>query len=46
MANKNSSANVPKTTRYRKADSGEYTTKGYAEKHPSTTVKETDKKKK
>lgn len=30
-------------TRYRDAGSGEYVTKEYAEKHPKTTVKETDK---
>ncbi|MFH0865780.1 MAG: multidrug transporter [Bacteroidota bacterium] len=29
--------------RYRKAGDGQYTTKQYAEKHPKTTVKETDK---
>lgn len=34
------------TTRYRDAESGEYVKKEYAEKHPKTTVKETDKKKK
>jgi hypothetical protein len=32
-----------KTEKYRRADSGEYTTKQYAEKHPKTTVKETQK---
>ena len=30
------------TIRYRKADTGQYTTKSYAVKHPKTTVKETD----
>lgn len=30
-------------TSYRRADNGQYTTKKYAEKHPNTTVKETDK---
>ena len=29
-----------KITQYRDAKSGEFTTKNYAEKHPSTTVKE------
>lgn len=29
--------------KYRDADTGEYVTKKYAEKHPKTTVKETDK---
>lgn len=33
------------TTRYRDAESGQYVTKKYAEKHPKTTVKETDRKK-
>jgi len=28
---------------YRRSDTGQYTTKKYAEKHPNTTVKETDK---
>lgn len=32
-----------KITRYRDAESGEYTTKKNAEKNPKTTVKETDK---
>lgn len=31
-------------TRYRSADTGRYITKKEAEKHPKTTVKETDKK--
>jgi hypothetical protein len=38
---------MPKTsktnTNYRRADNGQYTTKDYAIKHPTTTVKETDK---
>jgi hypothetical protein len=35
---------MPKTkTSYRRADTGEYTTKSYAKKHPKTTVKETDR---
>lgn len=34
------------TTHHRDAESGKYVTKKYADKHPSTTVKETDKKKK
>jgi len=33
------------TTRHRDAGTGEYVTKKYADKHPKTTVKETDKKK-
>ena len=36
----------PKTktiTRHRRADTGEYTTEEYANRHPKTTVKETDK---
>jgi len=32
-----------KITRYRDAETGEYTTKKNAEKNPKTTVKETDK---
>jgi len=32
-----------KQLRYRRADTGQYTTRKYAEKHLSTTVKETDK---
>lgn len=34
------------TTKYRDAKDGQYVTKEYAQKHPATTVKETDKKKK
>lgn len=33
-----------KVVRYRDAESGQYVTKKEAEKHPKTTVKETDKK--
>lgn len=36
-------ANVKKVTHYRDADKGTYVTKKYAEKHPKTTVRETDK---
>jgi hypothetical protein len=32
-----------KTTHYRRADTGQYTTEKYAKDHPRTTVKETDK---
>ncbi|HET8885624.1 MAG TPA: hypothetical protein VFM70_04635 [Salinimicrobium sp.] len=32
-----------KITRYRDAETGEYVKKDYAEKHPKTTVKETDR---
>ncbi len=35
-----------KTIRHRDAESGQYVTKKYADKHPKTTVKETDKPKK
>ena len=28
---------------YRRADNGEYTTEKYAKKHPTTTVKETER---
>lgn len=34
------------TTRHRDAKTGEYVTKQYADRHPATTVKETDKSKK
>jgi len=30
-------------TRYRRADTGTYTTERYAKEHPKTTVKEIDK---
>lgn len=33
-----------KNTHYRDAGTGRYVSKDYAEKHPKTTVKETDKK--
>ncbi|EPX9363621.1 hypothetical protein ACK356_16795 [Aeromonas veronii] len=32
--------------KYRDAETGQYVPKKYADKHPSTTVKETDKPKK
>lgn len=35
-----------KIIRHRNAITGHYVTKEYAEKHPTTTVKETDKPKK
>jgi len=34
---------IKKKSRYRRADNGEYTTRKFAEKNPSTTVKESDK---
>jgi hypothetical protein len=34
---------IKKKSRYRRADNGEYTTRKFAERNPSTTVKETDK---
>lgn len=37
------SKQVKTITHYRRADNWHYTTKEYAEKHPRTTVKETDK---
>jgi hypothetical protein len=38
---------TPKTTTdYRSAKSGQFVKEGYAKKHPSTTVKETNKGKK
>lgn len=36
-------AKEKKIERYRDAGDGQYVTKEYAEKHPKTTVKETDK---
>jgi hypothetical protein len=33
-----------KTSHYRDAETGKYTTKNYAESNPKTTVKETDKR--
>jgi hypothetical protein len=41
-----SSSKPEKSVHYRDAESGQYITKKEAEKHPKTTVKETDKKKK
>ncbi|GEM64199.1 hypothetical protein SF1_21810 [Sphingobacterium faecium NBRC 15299] len=39
-------AQKPKTTiKYRRADTGRYTTKEYNSKNPKTTIKETKKKK-
>jgi hypothetical protein len=39
-------ATKPQTPpKYRDADSGQYVTKKYADSHPKTTVKETDKPK-
>lgn len=35
-----------KTIHHRDTDTGQYVTKKYTDKHPKTTVKETDKKKK
>ena len=46
MPNKTPKPSPTKTVRYRSADNGEYVKKEYADKHPNTTVKETDKKKK
>ena len=34
------------TPKYRDAETGKYVPKKYADKHPKTTVKETDKKRK
>ncbi len=34
---------IRKKSRYRRADNGEYTTRKFAERNPSTTVKETDR---
>ena len=46
MTNKKTPAKPEKTTHYREADKGLYVTKEFADKHPKTTIKETDKKKK
>ena len=35
---------MAKKVNYRRADNGQYTTEKYAQKHPNTTVKETEKK--
>ena len=35
-----------KSTKYRDAGTGQYVKKKYAESHPKTTVKETDRKRK
>ena len=43
---KKSSSKQQKTTHYRDAQTGHYVTQKYADNHPKTTVKETDKKKK
>ena len=43
---KKSSTGQQKSTHYRDAKTGHYVTEKYADKHPKTTVKETDKKKK
>ena len=43
MAKASKPISAPK---YRSAKSGRYVTKKYAESHPNTTVKETDKPKK
>ncbi|NND23548.1 MAG: multidrug transporter [Acidimicrobiia bacterium] len=36
-------AKIKKVVRHRSAKTGEYVTERYAKKHPSTTVRETDK---
>jgi hypothetical protein len=46
MSKKKALPKSAKTTHYRDASSGQYVKKQYADKHPKTTVKETDKKKK
>lgn len=40
MATKKSTSKPSTPPKYRRADTGEYTTKRYADKHPKTTVKE------
>jgi hypothetical protein len=45
MSNKNSQKEKT-VAHYRDAETGKYVKKEYAEKHPKTTVKETDKIKK
>lgn len=44
MAGKSSKGSGGKSTDYRRADNGRYTTEKYADKHPNTTIKETRKK--
>ncbi|MEO6303735.1 MAG: hypothetical protein ABIP51_11255 [Bacteroidia bacterium] len=46
MAAKKTNKKSETTTHHRDAETGLYVTKKYADKHPKTTVKETDKKKK
>lgn len=43
MPNRKSSSSAARratTPKYRRADSGRYTTSGYAKRHPKTTVRE------
>lgn len=46
MATKKTKIKPETITHHRDAGTGLYITKKYADKHPETTVKETDKKKK
>ncbi len=46
MSAKKTKDKVKTTTHHRDAETGLYVTKKYADKHPKTTVKETDRKKK
>jgi len=45
MATKRTTNKPETTTHHRDAETGLYVTKEYADKHPKTTVKETDKNK-
>jgi hypothetical protein len=45
MTKKKTSTKSTKTTRHRDAASGQFVKKEYADKHPKTTVKESDKDK-
>jgi len=46
MATKKTNIKPEKTIHHRDAETGQYITKKYADKHPKTTVKETDNNKK
>ena len=43
MKKNKASAKTAKTTKYRSAKTGKYVTKEYANKHPNTTIKESNK---
>lgn len=45
MSKKSSGGSKPSTSSFRSAKTGQYVTPKYGKSHPSTTVKETTKKK-